>query len=111
MPKRFPECSLAAHRNKDTNEEAALALRVCPRQGSAVVKANEYWEIAKVLKPVAPVGEPPTESEDGDRRADSPPEGQKKIGRKTESAENHPKDFALHAGLKKILTPRAAPRK
>jgi hypothetical protein len=110
-PERFPETSRLARGNEGTNDEAALALRVLPKARGLALKANEKRGIAEVLKPVAPVSEPPAESENGESGADSPPEGQEKISDQTEGAEGHPENLALHAGLKKILTPRAAPRK
>jgi len=47
-------------------------------------------------EPIAAVGEPPTERENGERSSYGPPKRQEKIGDKTNSRKGDPKDLTLH---------------
>src|SRR5271165_4247389 len=54
------------------------------------------------LEPVATVGDPPGDEDDGNRRAQSPPERQQEIRQQTQKHKDHPEDFSLHRKI--VLT-------
>jgi len=51
-----------------------------------------------VGEPVAAVGDPPTEGEDGEGGDYGPDEGESEVGDEAEGGKEEPEDFALHEG-------------
>ena len=49
-----------------------------------------------VGEPVAAVGDPPAEGEDGEGGDDGPDKGESEVGDEAEGGEEEPEDFALH---------------
>jgi hypothetical protein len=52
--------------------------------------------LAEALAAAAAIGEPPAENHDRESRGHGPPEGQRKIGKKTQCGERDPEDLAFH---------------
>jgi hypothetical protein len=52
--------------------------------------------VAGELEPIAAVGDPPGDEQDGNSRGYAPPERQDEVGDQAESNEEHPEYFAFH---------------
>ena len=53
-------------------------------------------KVAGELEPIAAVGDPPGDEQDGDSRGYAPPQRQDEVGDQAEPNEEHPEYFAFH---------------
>jgi hypothetical protein len=60
-------------------------------------KAEAPLNSKSIGEPVAPVGNPPAQGEDGESGDDGPDKGECEVCDETERGKEEPKDFALHA--------------
>jgi hypothetical protein len=63
-----------------------------------VLKSTNQWQrnVPGELEPIAAVGYPPGDEQDGNSRGYAPPERQDEVGDQAEPNEQHPEYFAFH---------------